>query len=379
MSVVEPAISRQDSSLLPVQPVNLEPRPVAQGESLPQNRYCPLIIVLAAVRAGIALDRAVWPIIPQRFEWWWLLAGVALVAWYFLWRGDRQRAAMAALALSIASIGGAWHHAKWNLFADDDLGHFASLQPAPICLEAIALSAPRESATPPYTPLEPVRPEPVSRLTIAPVAVRNGANWLTVSGRAQLTVPGKLTGVHAGDRLRIFGHIAAPEPVGNPGEFDYAAQDRGNRELSTIQAKHAACVTLVQAGSVWNPRLWIDWLRERGNDLLWSNLSHSQAGLAGAVLLGEREQVDRDTSEAFMVTGAIHILCVAGLHVGIFACFLFWILRSGLVSRRWALVGVMIFTGAYMLVTNAQPPVGAPRYWFGFCAARFGWAAPGWV
>ena len=82
-----------------------------------------------------------------------------------------------------------------------------------------------------------------------------------------------------------------------------------------------------------------------------------RAGTAAAVLLGEREEVDRDTNEAYLETGTVHILVVAGLHVGILAWLLFKAIRMGWMSRRTALASVMVVTGIYMLLTGAGPSV----------------------
>ena len=58
-----------------------------------------------------------------------------------------------------------------------------------------------------------------------------------------------------------------------------------------------------------------------------------------------------------MLTGTIHIMVVAGLHVGILAYLLFLALRTGFVPRRMALVAVAALTGLYAVVTGAEPPV----------------------
>ncbi len=205
----------------------LEARPMvraaARSERVPLRRY-PLVIVLAGVCAG--------------------------GSWYALWRNHHLRPAMIALGVALAAARGAWHHARWNLFGDDDLGRFALGSQPPICLEAIARSAPRQVPTASFTPLQPVRPEEQWRFAVEPIAVRDGAVWCSASGRAQVTVIGKLTGIHAGDRLQIFGHFYAPEPAGNPGEFDYALQDRGNRELSLVHVKRPECVALWRIGTL---------------------------------------------------------------------------------------------------------------------------------
>jgi len=60
---------------------------------------------------------------------------------------------------------------------------------------------------------------------------------------------------------------------------------------------------------------------------LWSP---ENAAVLEAMLLGDRTQVERDTRTNFQRSGAYHLLVVAGLHVGIIAFFVFWIVRRAL-------------------------------------------------
>ena len=53
----------------------------------------------------------------------------------------------------LASLGGAWHHCRFNLFAGDELGLYAHEHPQPVCVKAIALVRPRRSPAPPFDPL----------------------------------------------------------------------------------------------------------------------------------------------------------------------------------------------------------------------------------
>ena len=101
----------------------------------------------------------------------------------------------------------------------------------------------------------------------------------------------------------------------------------------------------------------LEHIRSRGDELLRAHVSPEQSALAEAVLLGERDDLQQSRVEPFMLTGTIHIMVVAGLHVGILAYLLFLALRTGFVPRRTALVAVAALTGLYALVTDAQPPV----------------------
>jgi competence protein ComEC len=224
-------------------------------------------------------------------------------------------------------------------------------------IEAVAAGAPQNLPAPQFDPLRSVPAGLESRMLVDVLQVRDGAQWRSASGRAEISLGGELHDVHAGDRLRIFGLLESPPPAGNPGEFDTALFDRSKRELCFIHVKRPECIDVIQPGSTFNPARWIDDARHFGDQLLWGYLSRQQAGLAAAVLLGQREQVDHETSEAFLETGTIHVLCIAGLHVGILAWVLFMIFNAGWMSRRSALACVMLITGAYMVLTNAQPPV----------------------
>jgi competence protein ComEC len=73
-------------------------------------------------------------------------------------------------------------------------------------------------------------------------------------------------------------------------------------------------------------------------------------------LLGLREQIDPEESQAFQLTGTVHLLVIAGLHLGVLAGFASLVLRR-LLPRRWGLFAVAAFTILYMLLVDAEPPI----------------------
>lgn len=320
-----------------------------------RRAYQPLVVVFVAVCGGIAVDRWLAPSIAI----WLIAAAAGLLGWLALWRCNKDMVASLALLLATTAIAGSWHNLRWHYFAADDIGLLAHEQPTPICLEAVATSSPRLIPAPPYDPLRSVKKDAQTRFTIQATAIRDGGQWRNASGAATIEINGRLEGaaIHAGDRLRIFGHVSAPAPASNPGEPDYAELARGERQLATIFVKLPECISVVTPSSGWSfPRL-IDEMRARGDALLQQNLSLEQSHLAEAVLLGDRDDLSPDRVEPFVLTGTIHIMVVAGLHVGILAYLLFLALRTGFVPRRVALVAVAAVTGLYALVTDAQPPV----------------------
>jgi competence protein ComEC len=285
------------------------------------------------------------------------VAGVSLFVWWWLSRRGWSQIASVVLLLAMASVAGTWHHCRWNWFPADDLGNFAPSKAEPVCLEAVALGAPRELPPPPIDPMRSLRREPSFRLEIAAMAVRDRDFWKPISGRAALLVQGAAPNIQAGDRLKIFGKLSAPASAHNPGEFDYAAYLRAKRVRAEIQSKNADCVSLLAPGSVWNPTRLLDRLRLTSGEIFRRYLDPNQADLAAAMLLGEREHIDPEQKETFMVTGTIHVIVIAGLHVGVLAYALLWLMRYLPLPRLFKSAAVAIVIGTYTLMVEANPPI----------------------
>ena len=322
-----------------------DPRPV-------EPRYQPLVIVLVAVCVGIMADRF-WPMAVGS---WWAIAAGAWMAWMVAWRWKWDRCAAGAILLAVAAAAGSWHHCRWCLFGQNDLGYYASNDGRPVCVEAVALKSARVVPAPPLDPMRGIPANDRTPLDVQLVALRDGTEWTPVAGRTRLEVYGRLSGIDAGDRLRIFAELYAPKSTRNPGEFDYAEYLRAERTRSQLRTEFPECVAVVEPGS-GSLRRWVERIRNHGNRLLSQYLDPERSALAAAVLLGTREQLDPEQKQAFMETGTVHLLAVSGLHLGILAWSLLWVLRRLPVPRNWAMFCVAALTLFYMLLTDARPPI----------------------
>ena len=324
----------------------------ARPEPAQTPGYNPAVIALTAVAAGMVVDRYR----PLPLAAWWIIAAACLGGWFLLSRKRLYLAASVVLLLAAFATAGSWHHYCWNVFGSDDLGLFARTQQQPVCIEAVALQTPRVIPEPEFNPLRPRRAGDEVRFEVELRAIRDGDQWRSASGRAAIDVEGLLPDLAAGDRFQAFAHLLPPEHALNPGEVDRADLDRGHRITSRLRVNYPQAISVMSSGFASGPRRLLESLRLRGRQVFEKYLHPHQANLAAAVLLGLREQLDPEETEAFQLTGTIHLLVIAGLHLGILAGFAGIVLRR-LLPVRCGLPAVAAFTIAYMLLVDAQPPV----------------------
>ncbi|MBI1902988.1 MAG: ComEC/Rec2 family competence protein [Planctomycetia bacterium] len=313
--------------------------------------YQPLLLVLAAVALGVCADR-LWAI-PPIVSWGCgaMLGAVWLVAW--AWKFER----VASVLLLVASgaTAAAWHHDHWNYCAADDVATVAGEEAGPAAVKVVARSGSRRVAATPYDPLRAMQRGEQTRLEVEFTAIRDVADWRTISGDTSLLVEGPLPDIAAGDELLVFGQLGRIRPAGNPGEIDFAAHARSDRRRVFLRADFADSVKVLSRGSAWDVRAWLDEVRRKGNEQLWRHIDPERSGFAAALLLGDRGQLEASRSEAFFHTATIHFLAISGLHVAILAGALFVGLRAGLLPRGAALLCVAGATVLYTLLTDSPP------------------------
>ncbi|MEX2306373.1 MAG: ComEC/Rec2 family competence protein [Pirellulales bacterium] len=335
----------------------LSPLP-APRSLLVSPSYQPLVTVLFSVAAGIVLDRYS-PATEQTtwFAVWWCLAVCSLAVWWWAWRRRRDTLAAWPLLAAAAFAAASWHDARWHLFERHELARYADYEPAPACIFAVAREMPERVPAPEPSPLRAIPGSERSRLTIDVVSIRDGKTSRPAAGRCQLAVEGHLLGVRPGDRLRVFGQLAAPSPPLNPGEFDFAAHGRADRQLTRVRSSAPECVSVIHRSSGRGPANFLEAVRVAGKRIVRSYVGPDRAGLANAVLLGAREALRAEETLPYLLTGTIHVLVVSGLNVAILAAGLFFLIQLGVVSRRAGLALIMLVVVAYAIVAESQPPV----------------------
>ncbi len=153
---------------------------------------------------------------------------------------------------------------------------------------------------------------------------RDSINWKPTSGKVILYFEkdSAVRRISYGDQLIVHTTLNPVNPPMNPGEFNYK-QYLANRGIYNQGFVKAASWKIL-ASDKGNPIMAFS-IKVRNNFLhiLESeNIKGDEFAVASALLLGFTDYLDADQMKEYAGSGAMHILSVSGLHVGIIYLFL---------------------------------------------------------
>lgn len=191
----------------------------------------------------------------------------------------------------------------------------------------------------------------------------------TISGNVFLYVPKKweTLDMKTGDVILFKTHFQTIEPPKNPNEFDY--QNYMHLHQVYWQGYTAAFKLLSRDDSSIQSK--VDELRSTLLGIIESlDLSDEEKAVSSALLLGYRYNLSNDTEQAFAGAGAMHVLAVSGLHVGILYMITAFLLKLDKRKRHrnhWSKVAmVLIIIWSYAFLTGLSPSVNRAALMFTF-------------
>lgn len=291
------------------------------------------------------------------FAAWWITAAAALGCAAYAGRRQRDALAVAALLLAVGGAGGAWHHRCWNEFPVGDLGRFAAEESGPACVAGVLTDRVKISPPADRSPLRALPAQTISETTLAVERIRDGAGWRAAGGLTRLRVAGELTSLAPGDRVVVFAQLGQPLPPLNPGEYDWQAHERRFRRNSELYCDHVRCVTVTSTAPSLGFDAFLADIRGWCERQLTANVSERDAPLVLATLLGDQERLSETTKDAFLNTGAIHLLVVSGAHVALLASIIYWIVQGTPLANGWRLLLMIATVTIYALIVGLQPSV----------------------
>ena len=160
-----------------------------------------------------------------------------------------------------------------------------------------------------------------------------------------------------GDVLKIKGKLEKPIGKNNFGEFDYElylAQERIFTYLNIWTEKD------IQKIGEENSNFFTYFsmlVRNKIKKIIEQTLQKPYNYLLIGMMLGEKGLIPPEIKEIFAEAGIMHILAVSGLHVGIIAAALFFLLNFLKLPKKLKFTILILFLIIYASITGYQPSV----------------------
>lgn len=175
--------------------------------------------------------------------------------------------------------------------------------------------------------------------------------------------------LNVGDRLLINSMVERVKNAGNPNEFDYSGYLKTRHILYTSYVNTTNWIKLPRDHRM-NVRTlawkWRDQLLQIYRD---NGIKNESFDILAALTLGYKTSLDPEVRKAWADAGAMHVLAVSGLHVGIIYLIMSYLLGFLLKIKygRWIRsLLLLIILWLYALITGLSPSVMRAACMFSF-------------
>ena len=195
-----------------------------------------------------------------------------------------------------------------------------------------------------------------------------------VSGGLRATLYGPASqpfpAIHCGDRIHALIALHVPERYLDPGVWDATAWLR-QQGIGVVGSLKTSAVTMRAGRGRVSFVCWLHSVQQAGSQRLmdfaesstrprlprWLLLSHADAGMLSAMILGDRTYLDHQARVGFERTGSFHLLVVSGMHLAIFAACIFGLAALLRLPRLWSTFVTIACSFAYALLAGFGEPV----------------------
>lgn len=190
-------------------------------------------------------------------------------------------------------------------------------------------------------------------------AVRSASGtWNAMNHKVLLISENEGNLFRTGDRLLFTGTLSEIRNSGNPGAFNEVNywRSKGIRYRGFVYSDGLKILSSTGPGYL---NQLLSSVRNYVSEVLESYVGGQGGAMTKVLLLGDKNDLSEETRTAFANSGAMHMLAVSGLHVGIIAYLLnliFGRLFYG-IKRRYANLILILLLWFYAFVTGFSPSV----------------------
>lgn len=84
-------------------------------------------------------------------------------------------------------------------------------------------------------------------------------------------------------------------------------------------------------------------------------LNHQSFAIGNALIFGDRSYIDKETKNAYLQTGLIHLLAISGFHIAIIFSVIFLLISP--ISKKLAYITTILFLSVFVFISGFKIPV----------------------
>ena len=169
--------------------------------------------------------------------------------------------------------------------------------------------------------------------------------------------------VHPGDRISVLGALNPPSAPVAPGAFDFQ-RFAYFKQIGAFGFSYKDPVVIEPAHN--NFSLWLEHLRQYVGERIIKAMPAREAGIANALMTGERAAISEQDNREMRDSGIFHIISISGLHISMIAGVVFFTVRFLMALfptfavyhpiKKYAAVIALVITILYMFMVGATVP-----------------------
>ena len=197
-------------------------------------------------------------------------------------------------------------------------------------------------------------------LIVEPPAVKTASQQIVVealrkgdqelAGKVLITLA-KYSQYDYGDRLEISGQLKEPENFDDFDYRNYLAKD----DIYSVMYQPQITVLAEDEGNAVKAGLYD--LKDSFEEKLSRFLPEPQLSLAEGLVLGEKDSLPTDLTDAFNVAGITHIIALSGFNITIIAESLRRLFGGLMIRRQYSFWLAVAFIAGFVLMTGASASV----------------------
>jgi competence protein ComEC len=203
--------------------------------------------------------------------------------------------------------------------------------------------------------------EKTTILKIDVLAVKNNETWISADGRTLLYVENdsKSVNLKPGDKIIFSPQLSEIENKGNPEEFDYKKYLSYNLILSSDYLQSDDWQLLKSDNKISIQHIFLRWRQGLITKLESLGLTNDELSVVSALVLGYSDGLSDEIRHAYASSGAMHILAVSGMHVGLIYGVIVFLL-SFIKNKKFDIIKVIltiVLIWFYAALTGLSPSV----------------------